>query len=150
MLKTMRKQGGFTLIEVVAAAALIGIMATMLLPSLSGANDRVKNARLQNDLVTIDQAIQLYKMDAGTVPAELTTLDSEYLGGKLEFKDAKGEALTYTPNTTDGTYTLSGKNSKGAAVLQAAAALYSISFSGGYQPDAAADAVSAGKLYVHA
>ena len=36
MLKTMRKQGGFTLIEVVAAAALIGIMATMLLPSLSG------------------------------------------------------------------------------------------------------------------
>lgn len=58
MLKTMRKQGGFTLIEVVAAAALIGIMATMLLPSLSGANDRVKNARLQNDLVTIDQAIQ--------------------------------------------------------------------------------------------
>lgn len=116
MLKTMRKQGGFTLIEVVAAAALIGIMATMLLPSLSGANDRVKNARLQNDLVTIDQAIQLYKMDAGTVPAELTTLDSEYLGGKLEFKDAKGEALTYKPNTTDGTYTLSGKNSKGAAV----------------------------------
>lgn len=137
MLKTMRKQGGFTLIEVVAAAGLIGIMATMLLPSLSGANDRVKNARLQNDLVTIDQAIQLYKMDAGTVPAELTTLDSEYLGGKLEFKDAKGEALTYTPNTTDGgttelstialgltytpnttdgTYTLSGKNSKGAAV----------------------------------
>ena len=31
-------------------------------------------------------------------------------------KDAKGEALTYTPNTSDGTYTLSGKNSKGAAV----------------------------------
>ena len=128
MLKTMRKQGGFTLIEVVAAAALIGIMATMLLPSLSGANDRVKNARLQNDLVTglgtpVENpgklqklTIQLYKMDAGTVPAELTTLDSEYLGGKLEFKDAKGEALTYTPNTTDGTYTLSGKNSKGAAV----------------------------------
>lgn len=116
MLKTMRKQGGFTLIEVVAAAALIGIMATMLLPSLSGANDRVKNARLQNDLVTIDQAIQLYKMDAGTVPAELNTLDSEYLGGKLEFKDAKGETLTYTPNATDGTYTLSGKNSKGEAV----------------------------------
>ena len=112
MLKTMRKQGGFTLIEVVAAAALIGIMATMLLPSLSGANDRVKNARLQNDLVTIDQAIQLYKMDAGTVPAELTTLDSEYLGGE----EAKGEDLTYTPNTADGSYTLSGKNSKGEAV----------------------------------
>lgn len=116
MLKTIRKQGGFTLIEVVAAAAIIGIMATMLIPSLSGANDRVKNARLQSDLATIDQAIMLYKMDEGKIPADLTALDSEYLGGKLEFKDAAGEALTYTPDTTAGTYTLSGKNSKGTEV----------------------------------
>ncbi len=116
MLKTIRKQGGFTLIEVVAAAAIIGIMATMLIPSLSGANDRVKNARLQSDLATIDQAIMLYKMDEGKIPTDLTALDSEYLGGKLEFKDAAGEALTYTPDTTAGTYTLSGKNSKGAEV----------------------------------
>lgn len=116
MLKTIRKQGGFTLIEVVAAAAIIGIMATMLIPSLSGANDRVKNARLQSDLATIDQAIMLYKMDEGKIPTDLTALDSEYLGGKLEFKDATGEALTYTPDTTAGTYTLSGKNSKGAEV----------------------------------
>ncbi len=116
MLKTIRKQGGFTLIEVVAAAAIIGIMATMLIPSLSGANDRVKNARLQSDLATIDQAIMLYKMDEGKIPTDLTALDSEYLGGKLEFKDAAGEALTYTPDTTAGTYTLSGKNSKGTEV----------------------------------
>ena len=63
MLKTMRKQGGFTLIEVVAAAALIGIMATMLLPSLSGANDRVKNARLQNDLVDVMLACAEQRLD---------------------------------------------------------------------------------------
>ena len=51
MTKVLRGQGGFTLIEVVAAAALIGIMATMLLPSLSGANDRVKNARDRKSVV---------------------------------------------------------------------------------------------------
>ncbi len=112
----VRRQGGFTLIEVVAAAALIGIMATMLMPSLSGANDRVKNARLSNDLATIDQAIQLYRMDEGKVPDALSALDSQYLSGKLEFKDANGDELTYTPNTANGTYTLSGKNAKGAAV----------------------------------
>lgn len=116
MLKTIRKQGGFTLIEVVAAAALIGIMATMLMPSLSGANDKVKNARLQNDLATIDQAIQLYRMEEGKVPTALTDLDGDYLGGKLEFKDAKGDALTYTPNADAGTYTLSGKNTNGVDV----------------------------------
>lgn len=116
MLTKIRSQRGFTLIEVVAAAALIGILATMLMPSLSGANDRVKNAKLSNDLAAIDQAIQLYRMDTGKVPSSLTALDSTYLGGKLEFKDATGDALDYTADEDAGTYTLSGKNANGTTV----------------------------------
>ena len=115
MVTKIRSQRGFTLIEVVAAAALIGILATMLMPSLSGANDRVKNAKLSNDLAAIDQAIQLYRMDTGKVPANLEALDSSYLGGKLEFKDAKGDAIVYTAGE-DGSYSLSGKNASGATV----------------------------------
>ena len=115
MVTKIRRQRGFTLIEVVAAAALIGILATMLMPSLSGANDRVKNAKLSNDLAAIDQAIQLYRMDTGKVPANLEALDSSYLGGKLEFKDATGDAIVYTAGE-DGSYSLSGKNASGATV----------------------------------
>lgn len=115
MIKKFRKQKGFTLIEVVAAAALIGVLATMLMPSLSGANDRVKNAKLSNDLAAIDQAIQVYRMDNGKLPTSLTVLDSSYLGGKLEFKDALGEALGYSANA-DGSYTLKGQNASGATV----------------------------------
>lgn len=115
MVTKIRSQRGFTLIEVVAAAALIGILATMLMPSLSGANDRVKNAKLSNDLAAIDQAIQLYRMDTGKVPANLEALDSNYLGGKLEFKDATGDAIVYTAGE-DGSYSLSGKNASGATV----------------------------------
>ena len=116
MVTTMRSQRGFTLIEVVAAAALIGILATMLMPSLSGANDRVKNAKLSNDLAAIDQAIQVYRMDTGKVPGKLADLDSSYLGGKLEFKDATGEGLTYTPDVNGADYSLTGKNASGTAV----------------------------------
>ena len=115
MVTKIRSQRGFTLIEVVAAAALIGILATILMPSLSGANDRVKNAKLSNDLAAIDQAIQLYRMDTGKVPANLEALDSSYLGGKLEFKDATGDAIVYTAGE-DGCYSLSGKNASGATV----------------------------------
>ena len=116
MVTTMRSQRGFTLIEVVAAAALIGILATMLMPSLSGANDRVKNAKLSNDLAAIDQAIQVYRMDTGKVPGKLADLDSSYLGGKLEFKDATGDGLTYTPDVNGANYSLTGKNASGTAV----------------------------------
>ena len=116
MVTKIRSQRGFTLIEVVAAAALIGILATMLMPSLSGANDRVKNAKLSNDLAAIDQAIQLYRMDTGKVPGKLADLDSSYLGGKLEFKDATGDGLTYTPDVNGADYSLTGKNASGTAV----------------------------------
>lgn len=116
MVTRMRSQRGFTLIEVVAAAALIGILATMLMPSLSGANDRVKNAKLSNDLAAIDQAIQVYRMDTGKVPSELADLDSSYLGGKLEFKDATGADLTYTADANGADYSLTGKNANGATI----------------------------------
>lgn len=116
MVTRMRSQRGFTLIEVVAAAALIGILATMLMPSLSGANDRVKNAKLSNDLAAIDQAIQVYRMDTGKVPTELVDLDSSYLGGKLEFKDATGANLTYTADANGADYSLTGKNANGATI----------------------------------
>ena len=116
MFTKMCSQKGFTLIEVVAAAALIGILATMLMPSLSGANDRVKNAKLSNDLAAIDQAIQVYRMDNGKVPKELVDLDSSYLGGKLEFKDATGDDLTYTADANGADYSLTGKPASKAKV----------------------------------
>ena len=116
MVTKIRSQRGFTLIEVVAAAALIGILATMLMPSLSGANDRVKNAKLSNDLAAIDQAIQLYRMDTGKVPTELVDLDSSYLGGKLEVKDATGADLTYTADANGADSSLTGKNASGATI----------------------------------
>ena len=116
MVTRMRSQRGFTLIEVVAAAALIGILATMLMPSLSGANDRVKNAKLSNDLAAIDQAIQVYRMDTGKVPSELADLDSSYLGSKLEFKDATGADLTYTADANGADYSLTGKNASGTTI----------------------------------
>ena len=54
-------------------------------------------------------------MDNGKLPTSLTVLDSSYLGGKLEFKDALGEALDYSANA-DGSYTLKGQNASGATV----------------------------------
>ena len=64
----------------------------------------------------MDQAIQLYKMENGSVPTNLEALQTEYISGSSEFKDAKGDALSYTANDSDGTYTLTGKNAGGEVV----------------------------------
>lgn len=111
------KQSGFTLIEVVAVAALMGVLITMLMPSLEGANEKVKNAKLKNDLLAVDQAIMLYKLETGTCPDSLEQLDEKYLTKGSEFKDALNESMTYTVGGDKLTYTLKGKNASGADVI---------------------------------
>lgn len=115
-LKRKKKQEGFTLIEVVAVAALLGVLITMLMPSLQGANDKVKDARLKNDLATVDQAIALYKMENGQCPADLKSLQPDYLTGGSELKDAVNKELVYTVDSGGLSYTLKGQNTKGQDV----------------------------------
>ncbi len=110
-----RKQGGFTLIEVVAAIGLIAIMATMLMPSLSGVGIKAKNAKLKNDFAIIDQAMQLYILDNGTYTTDLTKLHGKYISGKPDFEDASGATITVVAND-DGTYSLQGKDAAGKTV----------------------------------
>lgn len=111
------RQGGFTLIEIVAAAALLGVLLTMLMPSLEGANEKVKNAKLKNDLAAVDQALQLYKLENGKLPEGLTELDGSYLIKGSDFKDAMNEGLEYTVESNGLTYTLKGKNASGTEVI---------------------------------
>lgn len=106
---------GFTLIEVVAAAALLGLLVTMAMPSLNAANAKVKNSRLKADLATVDQAIQLYVIDKGTVPTALTDLSPDYIAKISEVKDAKNANLSYAASGNG--YTLSGQNTAGETVL---------------------------------
>lgn len=116
-MKLKNAQGGFTLIEVVAVAALLGVLITMMMPSIEGANDKVKNSKLKNDLTTIDQAIQLYKLENGTCPEDLQVLDGEYVAKGSEFKDALNESLVYTVESDGRAYTLKGKNAAGTEVV---------------------------------
>jgi general secretion pathway protein G len=61
--KDRRKRGGFTLIEVIAVTVILGVLASMMIPSINGAGNKARNAKLKNDLVTIDQAIGVYKLE---------------------------------------------------------------------------------------
>ncbi len=114
MFKKLKSNAGFTLLEVLAVVALLGILGAMLLPSLDSAADRAKNAKLKSDLATIDNAIVLYKMDNGTYPTDLKALDDEYIAPGKDLKDALGDELSYT--STGVTYTLTGKNAAGEVI----------------------------------
>ena len=109
--KNLCGRKGFTLIELVAVTAMLGVLAGMLLPSIDSANKKAKNAKLKNDLLTVDSAIQLYKMEKGKCPEKLEDLVSEYIARNKGFQDAT--------NTADNglNYILKGNDAEGKEVV---------------------------------
>ena len=107
----MRKHAGFSLLEVVAAAALIGVIMTFMAPSIKGAFDKVADNKLRNDLTAVGQAVQIYKAEKGEYPSELSKLfDEKYINTDV-FKDAQGKAMAIED---DGA--VSGKKTDGTKI----------------------------------
>ncbi|MBR2182672.1 MAG: prepilin-type N-terminal cleavage/methylation domain-containing protein [Acidaminococcaceae bacterium] len=112
--RNVSHKAGFSLIEVIAVTIIIGVMATMLMPAIDGAGSKARNAKLRNDLATLDQAIATYKLEQGSVPASLDSLVPDYVAQNKGFKDAKNEDFQYS--VSGSTYTLTGSDAEGNTV----------------------------------
>lgn len=63
---------GFTLIELLVVVAIIGILATLILGSLSSARDRARTSKTISDLRNLSQAFEIYNIDNNTYPADVS------------------------------------------------------------------------------
>jgi len=57
------KSKGFTLIELLVVVAIIGILATIILSSLSSARESARDAKRLSDIKTIQTALEMYAND---------------------------------------------------------------------------------------
>ncbi|MDB3964753.1 type II secretion system major pseudopilin GspG [Amylibacter sp.] len=84
----MKKIKGFTLIEVLVALTIIGILMTFVGPYILDRPDQARKLKLKNDFLAIETAMELYKLDNGTYPspeAGLNDLISQNDGGNSYF-----------------------------------------------------------------
>jgi general secretion pathway protein G len=102
---------GFTLIELICVLAIIGALVAMLMPMKNQALAKFSDTKLKTTLVTVDSAIQTYKLENDEFPESLDDLKGDYLPNK-DYKDTTGNKLAYTKNS-DGSYTLTGINTNG-------------------------------------
>jgi general secretion pathway protein G len=65
---TLRNQKGFTLIEVLVVAAIIGVLAGILVPLIFDRIEEAKVSRAEADIKNIASAILMFHKDTGTWP----------------------------------------------------------------------------------
>jgi general secretion pathway protein G len=69
-----RREGGFTLIEMMVVIVIIGIIAGLLVQQLAGRADRAKVEATKAMISQVSQAVDLFKLDHNKYPARLEDL----------------------------------------------------------------------------
>jgi len=62
-------QHGFTLIEIMVVVVILGILAAIIIPKLSGRPEQARRTKATMDIKSIETALSLYQMDNGFYPS---------------------------------------------------------------------------------
>ncbi len=81
---------GFTLIGLLIAVAILGILATIAVPKFTAAVTTANTAKVQADLSTLDTAIATARIETGRDPTKISDL-TDYVEDIDNLKPPKGK-----------------------------------------------------------
>ena len=64
-----KRQGGFTLIEIMVVVFIIGLLAVAIVPQFFGNIDKARIAKAKNDIQAIQTALTMFKLDNFVYPS---------------------------------------------------------------------------------
>lgn len=66
----VRRQRGFTLIEIMVVVVILGILAAMVVPKVLDRPDQARATAARQDIAGLMQALKLYRLDHGSYPTQ--------------------------------------------------------------------------------
>ena len=71
-----RRQSGFTLLEVMVVIVILGILASLVVPNLMGNKEKADQQKAVSDIVALENALDMYKLDNNRYPTTEQGLDA--------------------------------------------------------------------------
>ncbi|WP_060983223.1 type II secretion system major pseudopilin GspG [Vibrio splendidus] len=76
MKNRMKKQSGFTLLEVMVVVVILGVLASFVVPNLLGNKEKADQQKAITDIVALENALDMYKLDNSVYPTTDQGLDA--------------------------------------------------------------------------
>lgn len=76
MNRKMKKQSGFTLLELMVVIVILGILASFVVPNLLGNKEKADQQKAVTDIVALENALDMYKLDNSVYPTTEQGLDA--------------------------------------------------------------------------
>jgi len=76
-----RGEEGFTLVELMVVIVIIGLLATVVLINVLPSQDKAMQTKARADIATLEQAMEMYRLDNFSYPADLNDLVQPPAGG---------------------------------------------------------------------
>jgi prepilin-type N-terminal cleavage/methylation domain-containing protein len=105
-MKTMKKDRGFTIVELLIVIVVIGILAAITIVAYNGVQNRARTSAAESAANTVVKKAEAYNADEGSYPDASTDLtgaaDSEtYALSGITFSGSDLAAAPSDPNTVD-------------------------------------------------
>lgn len=117
MISLKSKQSGFTIVELLIVIVVIGILATLVIVTFSGVQQKARDTKRETDVKALASQLEVYYANNGSYPALAELQTNTWVSANLKGLDlaglnapngtpgAGGNTVTSTTSTTTYNYT---------------------------------------------
>ncbi|MBI1821534.1 MAG: type II secretion system major pseudopilin GspG [Nitrospirae bacterium] len=105
-MKKIRNRKGFTLIELMVVITILGILAVLILPRITGQTDEARKTATRIQIKNVEQALHMFELDNGFYPSTEQGLDAlvkKPTIGRVPNKYREGGYMSKVPKDPWGT-----------------------------------------------
>jgi prepilin-type N-terminal cleavage/methylation domain-containing protein len=126
MRSLLKKQQGFTIVELLIVIVVIGILATLVIVTFTGIQQKARNTKRQTDINALDSHIEAFYAQNGYYPTLAHMNDATWRGTNVKgldaaaLKDPKGAGSTLVAAPAANAYAYAVTDDGGSAANCAA------------------------------